>query len=79
MRNITQLLFLTIFVGNLVAMFTVANIYVVGLNLFVAGCSGAILVGGILKYYSQTEVDKREIRSETAKLKKQRCAALRKK
>jgi hypothetical protein len=78
MRNITQLLFLTIFVGNLVAMFTDANIYVVGLNLFVAGCSGAILVGGILKYYSQTEVDKREIRSETLKLKK-RCAALRKK
>ena len=78
MKSITQLLFLTIFVGNLVAMFTVANIYMAGFNLFVAGCSGAILVGGILKYYSQTEVDKREIRSETLKLKK-RCASSRKK
>jgi hypothetical protein len=78
MRSITQLLFFTIFVGNLIAMFTVANIYIAGFNLFVAGCSGAILVGGILKYYSQTEVDKREIRRETLKIKK-RCAATRKK
>lgn len=78
MRSITQLLFLTIFVGNVVAVFTVANIYMASFSLFVAGCSGAILVGGLMKYYSQAEIDRREIRSETQKLKKKECGVRRK-
>jgi hypothetical protein len=78
MRNVTQLLFLTIFVGNVVAVFTVANIYMAGFSLFVAGCSGAILVGGVLKYYSQAEIDRREIRSETQKMRKKGCASRKK-
>jgi len=70
MKIITTTIFLIVFVGSIIQFIAATTIYVTGISLFTVGVSGAILLGAILKYYSQEQRDKREIKKEQAKLSK---------
>lgn len=67
-EKITQTLFTIIFLGSLFQAFTTNSVYLLGFSLFTAGCSGAILLGAILKYFSQEEIDLRDIRKERKRI-----------
>jgi len=71
-EKITQTLFIIIFLGSLIQALTTNSGYLLGFSLFTAGCSGAILLGALLKYFSQEEIDLRDIRRERKLIAKQK-------
>jgi hypothetical protein len=71
-EKITQTLFTAIFLGSLFQAVTTSSIYVLGFSLFTMGCSGAILLGALFKYFSQEEIDLRDIRRERKLIAKQK-------
>lgn len=71
-EKITQTLFITIFVGSIFQGITADSIYLLSFSLFTAGCSGAILAGALLKYFSQEERDMRDMQRERKLIAKQK-------
>ena len=71
-EKITQTLFIIIFVGSIFQGITTDSIYLLSFSLFTAGCSGAILAGALLKYFSQEERDMRDMKRERKLISKQK-------
>lgn len=67
-EKITFSLFSLVFFGGLILAITTNSLYVLSFGIFIAGFSGAILVGAILKYFSQEEIDLRDIKKERLRI-----------
>jgi hypothetical protein len=71
-EKITQTLFIIIFIGSVFQGITTDSLYLLSFSLFTAGCSGAILAGALLKYFSQHERDMRDMKRERKLISKQK-------
>jgi hypothetical protein len=65
-EKIVLTLFISIFAISTIQIFMAHSLLVTGFNLFVAGASGAIVLGAFIKYFSQEEIDLRDIKREKA-------------
>ena len=63
-------IFIFIFVGSILEIIKGDSLYSYGFGIFVAGWSGAILLGRVMKYYSQTERDLRDMKRERERISK---------
>jgi hypothetical protein len=67
LRKAILSLFVLVFVGSGLSIYITNLVFNVAYHLFVMGLSLAILLGA---YFSQTEIDRREIAAEKKRLKK---------
>jgi hypothetical protein len=66
-RQAILVLFVVVFVGSGLSLFVANKVFSVAYHMFVMGLSLAVLVGA---YFSQQEIDRREIAREKKRLRK---------
>lgn len=72
-EKLTFSLFVTVFIGGLTLAITTNSLYAFSFSIFVMGFSGAILAGALIKYFSQEEIDLRDIKRERLRIRRSKA------